>query len=195
MSFALVAKAMAGATVMSLAGASADAMKDVLANVQKSVTMIEFQAIDRALQRDEVLNSINKSKSKFPANQEKFEKFMNESFEQKNIRDNMKDQWGTDIQYERAPKDDGYTIVSAGPDLTFTTEDDLILKRKGHKIELNANPLTIMTEEITKAIEREKERAEQIQELNNELQAAGIDAMDGLSEAEKQTLQNILSTL
>lgn len=191
----LISKSIAGVLLMTMASGTSDMLMEVLGKVQVSISGIELQYIDRALQQNELLREIYKEKGRYPEDQTAFSKFMSEAFEQKNIRDNTKDQWGTVMRYVRDNNDAGYTITSAGPDRGMDTGDDLILRRIGTKVNINVDPLEVISKDIERVRKMEIERSDEMKKMLEDLQSAAITLADQMSPDEKKALDDLLSAL
>ncbi len=72
--------------------------------------------------------TMEKALTLFSATQGQLPRDLKELFAARLFSGDPSDGWGTPLKYERL-SDESYRLVSAGPDRTFETEDDIIVER------------------------------------------------------------------
>ena len=74
------------------------------------------------------MNSMEQALALFSANEGRLPQNLKELFAARLFSGDPSDGWGTPLKYERL-SDENYRLISAGPDRTLDTEDDIIVER------------------------------------------------------------------
>jgi hypothetical protein len=153
--FSLLSKFLACVVLLSLIGIYAKKIERNLAYSLVELCKYELGNIDEALQ-------VNKDN--LPKKQQGFIKYVVKYFDKINLKDMTMDRWGVRVKYVNLPKVDEYKIISAGPDRTFKTEDDIILYRHGGKADFSISPVHALKEELRVSLLQVGERQEEVED-------------------------------
>jgi len=181
----LKAKLAAGAIVFWVVANYSHVLTNSLSSAKEAIATVELTRIDAALQRHKVMNiadagTYGDDSGVYPADQDAFMEFLMKAFETPG-RDELKDQWGMALRYERCKSEDeeGYEIRSAGQDKQFETFDDLWLRRndknEGNEVEMNRDLQAIcasMEQTIKQVVKMYKERMEKLKGFTGDIDKA-----------------------
>lgn len=126
--------------------------------VKSSAIRFELKAIGRAIEGHKIL------KGQYPLN---FKKFIKENFESRSPKEVGLDPWGKEYQYY--VYEDGFRVISAGPNGKFQDADDSILEKKKGVMEIvsSTKELGQRAEIANKNMDQEKEESKILRKVVN----------------------------
>lgn len=171
-----LAKLLVGAFFVALSAQLGELARELIGRARESVQASELLTIDGQL----ATWAVDQRRTRAPRDQQEFERALRDLVTARGGRDVVLDRWGQPYLYERLGDQPAWRLSSRGPDRTPGTADDLVVERRGDRVERSRDPQQIAEQALERKRGMDRQVLRELQQLTARLEGAGAGDEAGL---------------